>query len=41
LTPWSASARTIIAAPVIWLGSWLLLSLMAGSGSALGGGFVG
>src|ERR1700737_417591 len=35
LTPWSASARTIIAAPVIWLGSWLFRSLMAGSGCAL------
>src|SRR5471032_3321674 len=37
LTPWSISARTIIAAPVISLGSWLLLSLMAGSGCALFG----
>src|SRR3954469_11021446 len=34
LTPCSISARTIIAAPVIWFGSWLLL-LMAFSGGLL------
>src|SRR4051794_40402785 len=39
LTPWSISARTIIAAPVIWFGSWLW-SLMACSGCAVASGFL-
>src|SRR6478672_777853 len=34
------SARTIIAAPVIWFGSWLL-SVMACSGCAAGAAFFG
>src|SRR5947209_9836925 len=34
------SARTIIAAPVIWFGSWLL-SVMACSGCAVASGFFG
>src|SRR3954447_9314709 len=40
LTPWSISARTIIAAPVIWFGSWLW-SLMACSGCSVASGFLG